>query len=404
MTAFTAQKKPQTRFSGVLLVIGILLIAANLRTPFVGVAPVLDQIIAHFNLSGSEAGFLTTLPLIAFALISPIAPMIARKQGLEHTLFFALLLIMLGVSIRFVNSSNMLFLGTAIIGIGIAIGNVLLPSIIKRDFATRIALMTSAYVLTMGLVSGGFSTIVYPLSQYRELGWQLALGSVLVITVAGLIVWTAQLGKHTKPASVMQSTSPPTSVWRFALAWQITFLLGLNSFLTYIIITWLPSILIELGHSATQAGAYHGIFQIATAIPGLVLIPLLAKLKDQRALSFVIGVLSAAAALALLYMPSYAFAWTMLLGFCSGACFILGLSFISLRTDNSQQAASLSGMSQSVGYLFAAGSPMIAGALHNLTGTWVAALWLVAIAGFLCALFGLGCGRNTTLNESAKSA
>ncbi len=392
---------PKSRFAGILLVLGILLIAANLRATFTGIAPVLEQIINHFGLSASQAGFLTTLPLIAFAVVSPMAATLAKKQGLERTLFVALLFILAGVAARVINTSAMLFVGTAIIGVGIAIANVLLPSLIKRDFPAKVALMTSAYVLTMGVVSGGFSTLVFPLSQLNGLGWQLALGSSALITLASIIVWMSQLSKHTKPASIAQHTDTSKSVWRYLLAWKITLLLGLNSFLNYIIITWLPSILTETGHSATQAGAYHGAFQIATALPGLILIPLLAKLKDQSALSFILAMLSALSALGLLYMPSFAFVWTLMLGFCSGACFILGLSFISLRTDDSQQAASLSGMSQSVGYLLAAIGPMLAGALHTTTGSWSAPLWLCAIAGVLCALCGLGSGKNTTLAKSA---
>lgn len=392
---------PKSRFAGILLVLGILLIAANLRATFTGIAPVLEQIINHFGLSASQAGFLTTLPLIAFAVVSPMAATLAKKQGLERTLFVALLFILAGVAARVINISAMLFVGTAIIGVGIAIANVLLPSLIKRDFPAKVALMTSAYVLTMGVVSGGFSTLVFPLSQLNGLGWQLALGSSALITLASIIVWMSQLSKHTKPASIAQHTDTSKSVWRYLLAWQITLLLGLNSFLNYIIITWLPSILTETGHSATQAGAYHGAFQIATALPGLILIPLLAKLKDQSALSFILAILSALSALGLLYMPSFAFVWTLMLGFCSGACFILGLSFISLRTDDSQQAASLSGMSQSVGYLLAAIGPMLAGVLHTTTGSWSAPLWLCAIAGVLCALCGLGSGKNTTLAKSA---
>lgn len=392
---------PKSRFAGILLVLGILLIAANLRATFTGIAPVLEQIINHFGLSASQAGFLTTLPLIAFAVVSPMAATLAKQQGLERTLFVALLFIFAGVAARVINTSAMLFVGTAIIGVGIAIANVLLPSLIKRDFPAKVALMTSAYVLTMGVVSGGFSTLVFPLSQLNGLGWQLALGSSALITLASIIVWMSQLSKHTKPASIAQHTDTSKSVWRYLLAWQITLLLGLNSFLNYIIITWLPSILTETGHSATQAGAYHGAFQIATALPGLILIPLLAKLKDQSALSFILAMLSALSALGLLYMPSFAFVWTLMLGFCSGACFILGLSFISLRTDDSQQAASLSGMSQSVGYLLAAIGPMLAGALHTTTGSWSAPLWLCAIAGVLCALCGFGSGKNTTLAKSA---
>lgn len=400
MTLSRLNNKLQTRFSGILLVIGILLIAANLRAPFTGIAPVLEQVIHYFQLSAAQAGFLTTLPLLTFAIISPMAASLAKKQGLEHTLFIALILIMLGISARIFNSFAMLFIGTAIIGVGIAIANVLLPSLIKRDFPTKVAIMTSSYVLTMGVVSGGFSAMVFPLSQLNALGWQLALASIAVITLSTIIVWTTQLGKHTKPDIDTPQATSSKSVWRYLLAWQISLLLGLNSFLNYIIITWLPSILTDTGHTAVQAGVYHGAFQFATAIPGLVLIPLLSKLHDQRALSFTLALLSSISALGLLYMTEYAFVWTVMLGFSSGACFILGLSFVGLRTDNSHQAASLSGMAQCVGYLLAAGGPMLAGALHASTGSWSLPLWLCAIASVLCALCGLGGGRNTTLDKS----
>ncbi len=401
MVPFKLSNKPQSRFSGILLVAGILLIAANLRAPFTSIAPVLDQVISHFALTVSQAGFLTTLPLIAFAVISPMAVTLAKKQGLEHALFIALALIMLGITARLVNSSAMLFIGTGIIGVGIAIANVLLPSLIKRDFATRVALMTSCYVLTMGMASGGFSALVFPLSQLNDMGWQVALGSTAIITLISLIVWLAQLGKHTKLINIAQPASSSKNVWHYLLAWQITLMLGLNSFLNYIMIAWLPNILTDTGHSAIQAGAYHGAFQLATALPGLILIPLLATLRDQRALSFLLAFLSSVSALGLLYLSDFALLWTLMLGFSNGACFILGLSFIALRTNESQQAASLSGMSQSVGYLLAAVGPIIAGALHTVTGSWNASLWLCAIAGILCALCGLASGRNTTLHQSS---
>jgi len=400
MTLSKFTHKPHSRFSGILLVIGVLLIAANLRAPFTGIAPVLEQIIAHFGFSASQAGFLTTLPLIAFAVISPMAATLATKHGLEHTLFIALILIILGITARLIDLSTMLFTGTAVIGIGIAIANVLLPSLIKRDFPAKVAIMTSAYVLTMGLASGGFSALVFPLSQLNGIGWQFALGTAAILTLLSLIVWLPQLSKHTKPIGNSQLVSSSKSVWRYLLAWQITLLLGLNSFLNYIIIAWLPSILTDSGHSAIHAGAYHGAFQLATALPGLILIPLLATLKDQRALSCILAILSSVSALGLLYMSDFALVWTLMLGFCSGSCFILGLSFIGLRTDDSQQAASLSGMSQSVGYLLAAAGPMVAGALHTATGSWAAPLWLCATASVLCAFCGLGGGRNTTLQQS----
>ena len=388
-------------FSSVILILGILLIAANLRGPITGIGPVLDQVIDSFQLTSSQAGMLTTLPLLAFAIASPMATTLAKKQGLEISLFIALVLIGLGLSTRLVDSVIILYLGTAVIGVGIAIGNVLLPSLIKRDFQHKVAVMTSAYVLAMGVFAGSYSALLIPLAAYQDIGWQIALASYGLITLFSLIIWLPQLKSHTKPTKDLTQSHTQGKIWHHAIAWHVTLCLGLNSFFTYIMIAWLPNILIEGGHDAQQAGVLHGAFQMASAVPGIILIPLLSKLKDQRILALSLAILGFVCALGLLYFPHFAFIWSTTLGFCAGAIFILGLSYISLRTHHSRQAASLSGMAQCVGYLLAAIGPMFAGALHSHFDSWAPVLWLCALASLLCGVFGYLGGRNVRLNEDA---
>ncbi len=388
-------------FASIILILGILLIAANLRGPITGIGPVLDQVIDSFQLTSSQAGMLTTLPLLAFAIASPMATTLAKKQGLEISLFIALVLIGLGLSTRLIDSVIILYLGTAVIGVGIAIGNVLLPSLIKRDFPHKVAVMTSAYVLAMGIFAGSYSALLIPLAAYQNIGWQIALASYGLITLFSLIIWLPQLKLHTKPTKDLTQSHTQGKIWHHAIAWHVTLCLGLNSFFTYIMIAWLPNILIEGGHDAQQAGVLHGAFQMASAVPGIILIPLLSKLKDQRILALSLAILGFICALGLLYFPHFAFIWSTTLGFCAGAIFILGLSYISLRTHHSRQAASLSGMAQCVGYLLAAIGPMFAGALHSHFNSWAPVLWLCALASLLCGVFGYLGGRNVSLNEDA---
>lgn len=408
--------------SSFILVLGILFIAANLRAPITAIAPLLDKIIAAFNLSNTQAGMLTTLPLIAFAISSPMAATLARKIGIEGSLFIALLLIGGGINLRMVDSVWALYTGTAIIGVGIAIGNVLLPSLIKRDFPARVAVMTSCYVLAMGVFSGGFSALVTPLATLKFLHWQGALGIFSLVTLFAIILWVPRLRSHTMleyaspvtddckatvtdkdsrqsplagvPSQVLANSVSSNKVWHFPLAWQVTIFLGLNSFMTYILIGWLPNILVDGGHSPAYAGVLHGWLQVASAVPGFVLIPLLAKLKDQRVPAMMISLLGVISALGLLYVPQFALLWTILVGFSSGGCFILGLSFISFRTHDAIQAASLSGMAQSFGYSLAAIGPMLAGYLYSSQGNWSGSLWLCAGASAICGIVGLGCGRD----------
>ena len=388
----------QNLIRNLLLVLGIFLIAASLRAPITGIAPVLEQ----FQLNASQAGMLTTLPLIAFAIASPMAASLAKKCGLEISLFIALVLIGIGVVSRVIDSATVLFIGTAVIGVGIAIGNVLLPSLIKRDFPHKVAVMTSSYVLAMGIFGGSYSALIIPLAEYKEIGWQLALASYALLVVLAIMVWLPQLKQHTMPKQAYVSNNTQNKIWHSALAWQITLLLGFNSFFTYIMLGWLPSILIEGGHSAQHAGALQGAFQVASALPGIVLIPLLAKLKDQRILTLSLALLGALCSAGLLVAPSFAMLWSVTLGFCSGACFILGLSFVSLRTHDSMQAAALSGMAQCIGYLLAATGPIIAGALHSYFNNWAGALWLCIASSLLCALFGYLSGRNITIDQQEK--
>jgi CP family cyanate transporter-like MFS transporter len=388
-------------FSSIILILGIVLIAANLRGPITGIGPVLDQVIDSFQLTSSQAGMLTTLPLLAFAIASPMATSLAKRQGLEISLFIALVLIGFGLGTRLIDSVIILYLGTAVIGVGIAIGNVLLPSLIKRDFPHKVAVMTSAYVLAMGLFGGSYSALIIPLAIYQDIGWKIALASYGLITLFSLIVWLPQLKLHTKPTKDLTQSYTKGKIWHHAIAWHVTFCLGLNSFFTYIIIAWLPNILMEGGHDAQQAGVFHGAFQIASAAPGIILIPLLSKLKDQRILALFLAILGFLCSLGLLYLPNFAFMWSITLGFCSGAIFILGLSYISLRTHDSRQAASLSGMAQCIGYLLAAIGPMFAGGLHSYFNSWTPVLWLCALASLLCGVFGYLGGRNISLHEHA---
>lgn len=122
---------------GALLIAGILMIATTLRVTFTGAAPLLDTIRLDYGLSTAQTGLLTTLPLLAFALVSPLAAGVARRIGMERSLFVALLLICAGIALRSLPSAALLFIGTAVIGCGIALGNVLLPGLIKRDFPGR---------------------------------------------------------------------------------------------------------------------------------------------------------------------------------------------------------------------------------------------------------------------------
>ena len=380
-----------------LLIAGILLIATTLRVAFTGAAPLLDAIRSEYGLTTAQTGLLTTLPLLAFGLVSPLAAGVARRFGIERSLLLAMILICLGIGLRSLPFVSLLFIGTAVIGCGIALGNVLLPGLIKRDFSQHVAKMTGAYSLTMGGAAALGSAMVVPLAL-AGLGWRGALLTLMVFPLLALFVWL--------PQSRRQATAPLTGsgaihnrgIWRSALAWQVTLFLGINSLVYYVIIGWLPAILQSIGYSEAQAGSLHGLLQLATAAPGLAIPLILHRLKDQRGIAVLVAMMCAVSALGLWFLPGQAVMWTLIFGFGSGATMILGLSFIGLRASSAHQAAALSGMAQAVGYLLAACGPPVMGKIHDASGDWHIPLIAVALISVVMAVFGALAGRDREIH------
>jgi CP family cyanate transporter-like MFS transporter len=385
----------QTVTGKLLLIAGILLIAANLRAPITMLPMVLSPLTSAFDLTTMSAGALTTLPLLAFAIISPFSAGFARRFGLERTLFIALLAIIFGIALRSAGTIGSLYAGTCVIGIGIAFGNVLLPALVKRYFPHSLATVTSAYALAMGIAAAAASVIVVPVNILW--GWQVALASFVLIPLVALIIWIPQFKNAAEATETATHRPQGTSVWTSLLAWQVTLFLGLNSVIYYTIIGWLPRILMDGGLSSLQAGSLHGTLQLATAVPGFFIAPVLRRFSNQTMPAALVALCSATALFGLILAPKFAFFWVILFGIGGGTWFILAISFIAMRSRTAHEAASLSGMAQCVGYLLAATGPIIMGALHDWFNSWSIPLAFCAILALIAMFAGIPAGRNRTL-------
>ncbi|UPR58654.1 MFS transporter [Vibrio sp. ED004] len=390
--------------TSIFVMLGILFLSLNLRGPFTSLAPVLSQVMEGLSLNSSAAGFLTALPLLTFALFSPLVTKISQRIGLEPSLLLALVLITTGITLRSFGAIPTLYIGTVMIGLGIAIGNVLLPVVVKISFPTRIATVTSLYIFTMGIGSTLGSSLMVPFSEltlFTLTGWQLALLMNLVFPILALMIWLPKItkrssSKNTKPNE--EKPVPMKKMIKSGVAWQVTLALGLNSFTFYSLAGWLPQILNDLGYSEIDAGYIYGFLQFSTMVPGLLLLPFLGKSNNQRWLitlctsSVFIGLIG------LLYLPDFAIFWVGLFGLANCSTFIIALSFVGLRTSNSSQAASLSGMAQGIGYALAATGPTLVGKLHSQTGSWSVPILLIAGVAFACTIFAALAARDTKVS------
>lgn len=367
-----------------IVLLGITLVALNLRIAVASVSPVLDDVRADLALSATEVGLLGTIPVVSFAVFGSVSPMLARRIDLEPSVILAMAVSALGEVLRSTTSSPTAFLGWSVIALaGMGMGNVLLPPLVKRYFPDRIGAVTAVYAVAMG-----FSTAVPPLLAVPlavRHGWRFSIGSWAVLAVVAVIPWLVVIWRSAAARSALGEVfrRAPTHtpalasrhrargrVWRSPMAWGLAVAFGMNSLNTYTLFAWLPQILADAGLDAAAAGTGLALFAAIGLPAALVVPPLTERMHNPiwlvvgLATGFIVGYGG------LIVSPDRGLAlWLILLGF-GGATFPVFLTLINLRTRTSAGASSLSGFAQGVGYTFAATGPFVVGLLYDATGRW----------------------------------
>jgi CP family cyanate transporter-like MFS transporter len=383
-----------------LLGASLVLIAFNLRPVFSSASALLPEIRSELGLSALGASLLTTLPVVCLGAFSPLAPRLAQRFGTERTLFGVLLLLALGTALRGLSSIPLLFIGTALAGACIAVGNVLLPGLVKRDFAGRAALMTGFY--TMALCAGAASAAGLTLPIEHALGGSLA-GALAIWALPALAVSLLWLPEVLRSGTQARRNGfHLKSLWRDRLAWQVTLFMGLQSALAYCVFGWLVPILRERGLDGVTAGAIVSLSVMVQAASCLIVPHIAVRGRDQRLINASLCGVAVIALLGLLFAPlSTVWLWAVLQGIGQGGLIAAAMTTIVLRSRDPDVAAHLSGMAQCVGYLLAAIGPLIVGLIRGWTGnfSWCAALFVAL--GLGAAINGWKAGRAVEINVHA---
>lgn len=382
---------PVRRGRLVLLTIAVVLAAATLRAPLVAIGPVAHTMAGALQVGAGVIGLLTTIPVLLFAVSSPLAVWISRRFGAEFALSLCLAGVVVACLVRSSGGLGPALAGTALLGLAITIGNVIVPVIISHEYPPqRVHLMTAVYTAALNL--GATTAVVGTAPLAPALGWQGALVVWGGFGLAALVVWTATHGIRATllpaPATVeAPDAAPAPSTLRASSTWLLVIAFGCQSFCFYAVSAWLPTLLHDHGYPATISGDITGVFQLL-GVAGALLVPLVIARAN-----LVVGVAACIACWAVvpigfLITPDLWWLWCVLGGVGQGAGITLVFSMIVGFGGGPRVVASRSGAVQGIGYAIGAVGPTVIGALHDASGAW--AVPLVVILGVLVVFAAAG--------------
>lgn len=396
---YMVKGKPLKKHSPqVMLVIGVIFIALNLRPALTSIGPIMGFIRDELGFSNWNVALLTSLPLLVFAIMSIATSYLSQRFTNEKTLLFGLFILTIGIVLRSTSMMFFLFFGTLCIGVGIAICNVLLPGIIKDSFPNKLSLMTGLYSTSMAISATMASAISVPFAESWGLGWRISLLVWAIPAFFALLYWLFIHMYRIKPKASDNKSQKAgiSSIAKSPLAWFIALFMGCQSLLFYITISWFPEILVYFGTNQKTAGFLLSYLQLIGILSSLLVPIISGKLKSQVWMVIGLNIFLIIGILMLLFYQNILIfiISTTLIGFSLSGNFTLALLFLSMRTNGTKQSTFLSGMAQSIGYALAAIGPMAIGSIYDITQQWTVPLLILIVLAIFSSLLGLKVGKN----------
>lgn len=364
--------------------VAVLLLAANMRAAVNVVGVVMPEMRATLGLSGLAVGLLVALPQFCFAVIGATGPSIVRKIGLSRTALLAIVALTVGQLIRsLLPGVGWLFAGSVIAMAAIAFTNVIMPSLVRHFFPARIAAMTAAYTVVMGVTAASVAFLTIPLQRAMGGSYLLGLGMWAVLSAIAIIPWLAALREPPQPVRAGESRLRMLDVGRTGHGWWIAVLFGVQSLQAYVSFGLFPVMLTDGGMSDAAAGVAIGVLIIASSVGGLLTPVTLSRLRRPATLPWVLTTFYLLGYLGLLLGPrSLTMVWTALLGL-GGSYFPFALYVVNLRARTHQGVLTLSAFMQSVGYLIAGSTLTTIGAIHGDSTDWT---WVILAMLTVCVV------------------
>jgi len=396
---------PRSLWAGrTLALVGIVLVAINLRTAVAALSPIVSEISTDIPLSATAIGVLGMLPPVCFAVFGIFTPAYTRRLGLENVLVLALTAMLIGHLTRgLAGALPVLLIGSVITFAGLGVGNVLLPPLVKKYFPDRIGLVTSLYVTMLSLSTLFPPLIAVPVADAA--GWRVSLGLWLLPVLLALVPWVTMFLRHrveAAPGVLVDEAEPALmgGIWRSSIAWALAVVFAASSLNAYAMFAWLPQLLIDTaGVTPAQAGTLLSVYA-AMGFPCALLIPwLTARMKNVALLVYLGVAVFLLGDLGLLLIPGTAtWLWVVLAGL-GPLLFPLVLVLINLRTRSHAGSVALSGFVQSVGYTLGALGPLSVALLHEVTGGWTAPLIFLICTALAVSVAGAVIARPHLLED-----
>jgi CP family cyanate transporter-like MFS transporter len=393
----------------ILALAGLLLIALNLRTAVSSLSPIIPFVRDDFELSTLSVSFLGMLPPLSFAIGGLVAPAITRRIGLEAALLGLLFTIVVGILIRASSGDwSILSLGTLLALVGMGMGNVLLPVVVRKYFPDRIGAMTAMYLVIVSI--GAFSPALIAVPVAEAYGWRLSLGQWAVLAAIAALPWLFALrGNRPEEELVTAALAVPINVrhvriWKSPTAMAMVVIWSVSSLNGYSNFAWLPQILLDdSGSTPAEAGILLALYA-AMGIPAALAMPVLAvRYPNQAPLIYLSAVFFFVGYGGLIFLPGWwSWLWVLLAGL-GPILFPLNLALFNIRSKSQETLLRISGFAQGFGYLAAALGPLVLGVLHELTGNWTSSLWFLFLSAVPAVIAGSVISKQRSIDEELES-